>query len=319
MAWCVRLKGRRKGCFRLNSAHSASKLAHGRRPGKSANWWSTRQPRPAATSSGRCWSRLRPQLAAAANCVAVSWPCRREASRAPVVTDRKGVQGRGAGAGRSQRAAGRARVRGSGAQCAGAAAPDAPSPRDDRVLGVANPPKKAIADASAASREAGPPGRRASAAHGRSGRGSGSSGAKSPPCHRSTCGPSASCAPWLCVYKIFRTTFILQACTNQEKKHQKQCFSERKHAGGVKFFPKDFAGMGKGLMAEDGEDEGAKKAKAKMLKKATGGRGVAFTAAKEKGKGEADDDNDDDDEDSEDGDFEAGLIAAVFARIPHAA
>jgi hypothetical protein len=77
--------------------------------------------------------------------------------------------------------------------------------------------------------------------------------------------------------------------------------------------------MGKGLMAEDGEDEGAKKAKAKMLKKATGGRGVAFTAAKEKGKGEADDDNDDDDEDSEDGDFEAGLIAAVFARIPHAA
>jgi len=74
--------------------------------------------------------------------------------------------------------------------------------------------------------------------------------------------------------------------------------------------------MGKGLIAEDGEDEGAKKAKAKMLKKATGGRGVAFTAAKETGKGEADDDNDDD-EDSEDGDFEAGLIAAVFARTPH--
>ena len=76
--------------------------------------------------------------------------------------------------------------------------------------------------------------------------------------------------------------------------------------------------MGKGLIAVDGEDEGAKKAKAKMLKKATGGRGVAFTAAKETGKGEADDDNDDD-EDSEDGDFEAGLIAAVFARTPHAA
>jgi hypothetical protein len=81
--------------------------------------------------------------------------------------------------------------------------------------------------------------------------------------------------------------------------------------------------MGKVREDEEGEDEGAKKAKAKMLKKATGGREVAFTAAKEKGKGKADED-DDDDEDSDDGDFEAGLLCAhttrsLFARTPHAA
>ena len=78
--------------------------------------------------------------------------------------------------------------------------------------------------------------------------------------------------------------------------------------------------MGKGEiadpLAEGGEGEGKDEAKAKkaqqakMLKKATGGRGVAFTAAKDKGK------EDDDDDDSEDGDFEAGLIEPLCARTP---
>ena len=80
--------------------------------------------------------------------------------------------------------------------------------------------------------------------------------------------------------------------------------------------------MGKGEiadpLAEGGEGEGKDEAKAKkaqqakMLKKATGGRGVAFTAAKDKGKEDADDDEDD----SEDGDFEAGLIEPLCARTP---
>ena len=67
----------------------------------------------------------------------------------------------------------------------------------------------------------------------------------------------------------------------------------------------------------DGKDEDiktvndakAKKAKAKMLKKATGGRAVAFTS--EKGNGE---DDDDDDEES-DGDFAPGTTDANHTCI----
>jgi hypothetical protein len=72
-------------------------------------------------------------------------------------------------------------------------------------------------------------------------------------------------------------------------------------------------------MPESGEiadplGDNTKKAQAKMLKKATGGRGIAFAAGKGK---QADDDDADSDESESDGEFAPGSLPSL--AMPRAA